>query len=63
MNEHPTTARDLKARDLEERLRERRTLNQTRHSQALTKLMTEREDLHGVHALADFVADSLRWTA
>ncbi|WP_127479252.1 hypothetical protein [Nocardioides pantholopis] len=35
----------------------------SRHSQALSRLMEERRDLHGVHALADFVADSLRWTA
>jgi hypothetical protein len=25
--------------------------------------MAEREDLKGVHALADLVSDSLRWTA
>ena len=46
-----------------DRLRTQRSQWQSRHSQALTKLMTEREDLRGVHALADFVADSLRWTA
>ena len=36
---------------------------EVRHSQALTRLMDERDDLRGVHALADFVDDSLRWTA
>lgn len=40
-----------------------RTSLKSRHSQALSKLMDEREDLRGVHALADFVDDSLRWTA
>ena len=36
---------------------------QSRHTQALAQLMGDREDLRGVHALADFVDDSLRWTA
>ena len=36
---------------------------QTRHSQALTLLMEARDDLRGVHALADFVDDAVRWTA
>lgn len=35
----------------------------TRHSQALAKLMEERDDLYGVNALADLVCDSLRWSA
>jgi len=35
----------------------------SRHSQGLSKLYTERDDLRGVHALADFVHDSVRWTA
>jgi len=35
----------------------------SRHANALSKLMAEREDLRGVNALADFVDDSLRWTA
>lgn len=34
-----------------------------RHSQALARLMEERQDLRGVNALADLVADSLRWSA
>lgn len=34
-----------------------------RHSQALTRLMAEREDLRGVHALADMVDESVRWSA
>lgn len=35
----------------------------TRHSQGVVKLMDKREDLRGVHALADFVDESVRWTA
>jgi len=48
-------------RDLE-KLAQRSTLK-SRHSQALSQLMGDREDLRGVHALADFVDDALRWTA
>lgn len=36
---------------------------QTRHAQALTLLMETRDDLRGVHALADFVDDAVRWSA
>jgi hypothetical protein len=46
-----------------ERLRTRRTEQRHRHSRALATLMEEREDLAGVHALADVVSDSLRWSA
>ncbi|MEZ0577165.1 hypothetical protein [Nocardioides sp. MH1] len=42
---------------------ERRALLRTRHARGLTRLMTERDDLRGVHALADFVDDAVRWTA
>ena len=35
----------------------------TRHSQALAKLMAEREDLRGINGFADMIDDSLRWTA
>lgn len=56
--ENPTTPdRDL------ERIRAQRIALKSRHSQALARLMEERDDLRGVHALADFVDDSLRWTA
>lgn len=48
-------------RDLEKLAQ--RGLLQSRHSHALARLMEDREDLRGVHALADFVDDSLRWTA
>jgi hypothetical protein len=46
-----------------ERIRAQRAALEHRHSQALARLMAEREDLKGVHALADLVSDSLRWTA
>ncbi len=31
--------------------------------QALTALMDERDDLRGVHALADYFDDAVRWSA
>jgi hypothetical protein len=46
-----------------ERIRAQRAALKDRHSQALSRLMAEREDLYGVHALADLVSDSLRWSA
>lgn len=50
--------------DLEQdRLRTLRNNIRSRHSLALHELMTERADLHGVHPLADQIADSLRWSA
>ena len=44
-------------------MRELRTRLRNRHSHALTTLMEARADLRGVHALADFVDDSVRWSA
>jgi hypothetical protein len=56
-----TTKRDL---DTElERIRASRAALKNKHTEALSRLMTEREDLRGVHALADMVSDSLRWSA
>jgi hypothetical protein len=46
-----------------ERIRAQRAALKDRHSEALSRLMAEREDLKGVHALADLVSDSLRWSA
>lgn len=46
-----------------ERTRAQRAAQMNRHAEALSRLMTEREDLRGVHALADLVSDSLRWSA
>lgn len=41
----------------------RRKQFQDRHAQRLTSLMAQRDDLRGVHALADLVDDAIRWTA
>ena len=46
-----------------ERITAQRSKLQNRHAQRLTALMEERNDLRGVHALADFVDDAVRWTA
>ena len=67
MADPTSTARDID-RDLDlelelERIRAQRTALQHRHAKKLTQLMAEREDLKGVHALADLVNDSLRWSA
>jgi hypothetical protein len=64
MTEHAPLRDPLDGHDQElERLRAQRAAMQHRHSQALARLMAEREDLKGVHALADLVSDSLRWSA
>ncbi len=61
MADPTTTNRDV---DTElERIRAQRAALKDRHSQALSRLMAQREDLYGVHALADLVSDSLRWSA
>jgi hypothetical protein len=46
-----------------EQIRVQRATLKDKHSQALARLMAERADLKGVHALADLVSDSLRWSA
>ena len=46
-----------------ERIRVQRAEQKNRHSRELSKLLTKRQDLQGVHALADLVSDSLRWSA
>lgn len=46
-----------------EQLREQRVQLRLRHTQALTTLMEERTDLRGVHALADYFDDAVRWSA
>lgn len=58
--ENPTTT----DRDTElDRVAKQRNSLKSRHASALAKLMIEREDLRGAHAFADFVDDSLRWSA
>jgi hypothetical protein len=49
--------------DTVDRTLERRAALRNRHAQGLTRLMEQRTDLRGVHALADFVDDAVRWTA
>lgn len=46
-----------------DQLRERRAQLRLRHAQALTSLMEERSDLRGVHALADYFDEAVRWSA
>ena len=46
-----------------DQLREQRIKLRLRHSQALTTLMEERRDLRGVHALADYFDEAVRWSA
>ena len=46
-----------------ERLRRRRDSLRLRHAHRLTRLMATRDDLRGVHPLADLVDESVRWTA
>lgn len=46
-----------------ERIRAQRSETRNRHSRELTRLLSRRQDLKGVHALADLVSDSLRWSA
>ncbi len=41
----------------------RRAKLRDRHAQNLTRLMDQRSDLRGVNSLADFVDDSIRWSA
>ncbi len=58
--ENPTTT----DRDTElDRVVNQRNSLRSRHASALAKLMIEREDLRGTYAFADFVDDSLRWSA
>jgi hypothetical protein len=48
---------------LSDKTAEQRAALRVRHAQKLTALMEARDDLRGVHALADFVDDSVRWSA
>jgi hypothetical protein len=62
----PTPTQPVPAYDMDaqlERIRAQRAALKDKHSQALSRLLAEREDLKGVHALADLVSDSLRWSA
>lgn len=46
-----------------DQLLERRAALRVKHTQALTSLMEERADLKGVHALADYFDEAVRWSA
>jgi hypothetical protein len=46
-----------------DRRRTRRAAFRDRQTEGLTRLMTQRHDLRGAHALADFIDDAVRWTA
>ena len=46
-----------------DQLSEQRIAFRLRHAQKLTALMEERDDLRGVHALADYFDEALRWSA
>lgn len=61
MNQTPQSS--SRSEDEFETAREKRAALKVRHAKGLTTLMNERDDLRGVHALADFVDDSVRWTA
>ena len=58
MTENPTPETDT----LDQR-RQARAALKNRHAKNLIRLMDERDDLRGVHALADFVDEAVRWTA
>lgn len=49
--------------DPTDRIAEQRESLKTRHATALSRLLAERSDLRGTYAFADFVEESLRWTA
>lgn len=46
-----------------DRIRAQRSKLKDRHATALSALMTERDDLRGVSAMADLVDDAVRWSA
>lgn len=57
-----TENENVDSAELDHRRAQRSTLK-AKHSQSLTTLMGERIDLRGVHALADYLDDAIRWTA
>jgi hypothetical protein len=59
MENPATTDRDFEV----DRVSTQRNSLKSRHASALAALMIERQDLRGTHAFADFIDDSLRWSA
>ena len=57
------TEKEIKEAQTLDQRRAARVALKAKHSQSLAKLMDQRTDLRGVHALADFVDESVRWTA
>lgn len=43
--------------------REQRIALRSRHSSGLVALLEQRDDLRGVHAMADYLDDAIRWSA
>ena len=62
MDDHTSTATST-ASTATDQLLERRAALRVKHTQALTSLMEERADLKGVHALADYFDEAVRWSA
>lgn len=58
-----TLPTDQPAVTLETILEQRRADLRAKHAKGVLELMSTRDDLRGVHAHADFVADAVRWTA
>jgi hypothetical protein len=46
-----------------ERIKHKQDEIRARHSAALVTLMSQRDDLRGVYAFADYVDDAVRWSA
>lgn len=59
----PAVALGDAAESRDQRVLDQRARFRTRHARALSDLMGQRDDLRGVHALADLVDDAVRWTA
>ncbi len=59
MTQNPTTSDAVEL----DRRRAARIALESRRSESLIRLMDARADLRGVHALADLVDESVRWTA
>jgi hypothetical protein len=59
----PDVVTEMTETDAFDRRRDQRNALKTRHAENLGRLMSQRDDLRGVHALADLVDDAIRWTA
>lgn len=59
----PDVVTEMTETDAFDRRRDRRDALKSRHAEHLARLMAQRDDLRGVHALADLVDDAIRWSA